>query len=196
MEIEIYNLEEVNASEASQMAADSTAIELHEKLGLVGQSKFTNVGTATRAAYPRMTLMESKVYGLLFPEKTKVEAFDAEIIPVRVLEELAKAKEIGTFLKFMVWHSATRKDDPILVAVTGTPNPQTWDASYINETGMFLIARWGKALLPFDTLVGQAKKKWLAQKRSSLSKEIREKTGELADLEVTAEAEFATGNEA
>ncbi len=194
MQIETFEIEEVNSSEAAQMAADSTAIELIEKLGLNGQKKLTNTETATRQTFKRMTLLEIEVYTILFPERDKLADFATEIIPVRVLETADKAIQLGQFYKLEVWHSRTRKDDPLLIAYTGTPSPQTWDSNYHHDTGRFLLARWGDALLPFSDLVSEAKKAWIATRAQALKKKKRDVEFEIENLQSDADAGFISGN--
>src|SRR5258708_2382864 len=100
-QIESYKVEEITG-ELGNMAADSMAVALIESLGLTGQKTLVNTATETRTAFRRMTQVESDVFGLLFPEQSRVEDFKAEIIPIRVLELLKEAKECGQFVKFEV----------------------------------------------------------------------------------------------
>jgi hypothetical protein len=192
MQIEVYTIEAPANSEASELAADGQSAIICEKLGLVGQQKLL-APDSSRLAWPHITRLQSLVFQTLFPEKNEVEKFDTEIIPVRVLEVLEQAKDSGLFVAFSVWHSPTRKDDPILVAHTGEKNPQTWNPNYYNTTGTFLLARWGEALADFKLLCAEAKEQWTAEKRRALKKDIREKQGELEDLEDTAEVMFKKG---
>lgn len=195
MQIETYEIEEIKNSEASSMAADSFAIELCEKLGLVGQQKLWNPETGDRIQFPRITKLQSLVYETLFPQKAKVQAFETEVIPLRVLEVLEKAKQSGMFIRFDVWHNPTRKEDPILVAHTGTPNPQSWDANYATITGTFLVARWGEALAPFADLCKEAKSHWIAARKAKLKREVHDRNGQLERLKDDADVAFTSGVE-
>lgn len=195
MKVELFEIEEINASEASAMAADSSAITLIDKLGLSGQKTLVSSETATRQTYRRMTLIEDLVFRTLFPERTRVENFATEIIPLRVLEALQKAKDSGQFLSFEVWHSRTRKDDPLLVAFTGEKAPQTWDANYFHESGRFLIARWGEALASFSELAREAKSAWKAVRKAAAKRQLIKAETALKMLDEDADAAFQGGNE-
>lgn len=190
MQIELYKMEEVTG-EAGEMAADSAAIDLINSLGLNGQMKLINTETATRIAFRRMTEVEREVYGLLFPEVSKLEKFDSEIIPLRVLEIAREAKESGQFAKFEVWHARTRKEDPLLVGIVGDPSPQPWDQDYISVKGRFLIARWGEALIEFDKLREMAKKLWIVRQTLALKKQIGDCNQTLSNIELEAENKFS-----
>lgn len=190
MQIESFKIE-VKTEELDQIAQDVNAIELIESLGLVGQQKLVNHKEQTRVAFRKMTLVEIDVYSLLFPEKSKVEEFETEIIPIRVLSLLKEAKDSEFFIKFEVWHSRTKKEDPILVGVTGKLDPQTWNQNYITNTQHWLIARWGDALLPFDALREQAKKLWIAKETYALQCYIQDKQQKLSLLAQEAEVKFS-----
>lgn len=193
MKVELFEVEEINASEASAMAADSSAIELIEKLGLTGQKTLVQSDTATRQTFKRMTLVEDLVFTILFPERVLVQNFATEVIPLRVLEALQKAKESGKFVRFEVWHSRTRKDDPLLVAFTGELSPQSWDQNFIHESGRFLIARWDEALAPFWELATEAKSSWMATRKALAKRQVIKAETALKMLEEDAEIAFRTG---
>lgn len=194
MEIETYEVEEIGGSEASNMAADSAAIELIDRLGLAGQKKLMAPETGTRNPYRRMTRQEETVFTVLFPTRTKPTDFSMEIIPLRVLEALDRAKQTNLFIAFAIWHDAYGKDDPILIGHIGEPNPQSWNADYFNDRGRFLIARWGKALLPFEKLVEMAREKWCADRKAKCSKAISSAKSALETLQEDAQAAFLTGD--
>lgn len=190
MQIELYKVEEVKG-ELDNLAADANACELIDKLNLAGQKKLVDTKTMVRVAFRRMTEVENKVYSLLFPEQTRVEKFDTEIIPIRVLEALQEATDTKQFTACEIWHSRTRKEDPILIGLIGEKNPQTWNPDYMNITGRFLIARWGEALLPFEKLLEQAKKLWLNKEQVSIKRQIAEYEERLSSLKEQAEIDFA-----
>ena len=189
--IEEYKVEEVKG-ELDNVAADVNAIEIIKSLGLTGQEKLVNTETLTRVSFRRMTEVEREVYSLLFPEKTRVELFDSEIIPVRVLELLKEATDSKMFVQFQVWHARTKKEDPVLVGVVGKPSPQTWDQNYLMVEAHHLIARWGDALLPFDKLLAHAKSIWTNNEKNRLKEAIHEAQGKLDRLSEMAETKFAS----
>lgn len=189
MQIESFKIES-KTTELDTIAQDINAIELIAQLGLTGQQKLVNTKEQTRVAFRKMTLVEVEVYSLLFPEKSKVEEFETEIIPIRVLSLLKEAKDSAFFIKFEVWHSRTKKEDPILIGITGKLDPQTWNPTWVSNAQNWLIARWGEALLPFDKLCEQAKKVWTDEQKMSLEKEISEKQQKLSNIKLEAEIRF------
>lgn len=145
MQIETYEIEEVNSSEAASMAADSEAIELIEKLGLTGQKGLVNTDTATRFIYPVMTNLQVLVYGACFPQKCSIESFAHEVIPVRVLQVAAFCRDFPQTKYLEVWHTAIPKKDPVLVGR---------ETSYSGRN--YLLARWGDSLESFEALTAKA----------------------------------------
>jgi len=154
MEVETYEIEEM--TDRSTAAIDEEAISLARELGLGGQEyliKNTDNGE-TRIPYPRMTAGEVRVYETLYPTKTKVEAYNAGIIPVRVLEVIKHSRDLFQYL--YVWHVSQHDPDPILVGAG--PSYQEY----------FLLARWGDALEQMPALEKRALKKLTADWKSLL----------------------------
>lgn len=144
--VESYKVEEVNSSEAATMAADSTAIELCNELGLKGQLKLADEKTATRLPFRPMSTEEWIVFSVLFPEMDLIEDYNSGIIPVRVLELVREAKQHEQCKWVFVMHpSDARATDPVVFA-----RESRWSGTN------YLIARWGTALAPFETLRKQA----------------------------------------
>jgi len=165
MEIETFEIEDAS-SEASQMANDATALELIEQLGLEGQKKLSDKDTLTRVAYQEMTAEEFFVYKALFTQVSDAKNYSAGIIPVRVLQVLAHAMQSQMFLKLEIWYPATaRVDDPVLAGFIG-PN------SYTGQ--WYKLARWGKALLPFDKLMTEALEVRRIYRKDKLTKLMEE----------------------
>lgn len=162
MEVETYEIEEVS-SEAGQMAADHEAMELIEKLGLEGQKTLLNTDTTTRVPYRRMQKDEDFCYRMLCPKKSKLEDFKSEMIPVRVLQVAAYAKELGVFKRIEVWHPEYASvKDPVLVGVM-TPEVGYGEHEYI-------LARWAKELIPVSELLPEAFKLWRGKAKSAIHK--------------------------
>lgn len=159
MLVETYEIEEINASEASVMAADSAAMELVEKLGLKGQLKLSSPETGTRFPYPRMSAVQKAVFETLFPTKTGLTNYDQGIIPLRVLQVAAHCKDMPQTAHLQVWHAESIKEDPILV---GSPTP------YSSEE--YLLARWGDALPSFDEMKEKAALKFETLLRLDIAK--------------------------
>ncbi len=148
MLVETYEVEEATTGEQTPIEVELEAEHLIEELGLIGQQKLLVVGhegTAHRVPYQRMTQTEAQVYGVLFPEEKSVFEYDVGPIPLRVLQVVAHGKAI--FHEMTVWYPQTSDPDPVLVARLAD---EEWNAP------PFLLARWGEALEPFETLYERA----------------------------------------
>ena len=184
MEIETFEQTETSGIE-TEAGADPAALELIERLGLDGQKERVTVrqttGTQTRCPYRSMTRRELHVYKTLFPEVEKVEKYKASMIPVRVLQVAAHAKELGVYTAIQVWGEATRPKDPILVGIIGNPS---WEWEIKDR---HLLARWGEALEAFPVLEARAK--------DAIAKKIRAKGEEvLARVDALADEYLDSGN--
>lgn len=177
MQVETYEIEDAS-SEASAMANDAEAIELIERLGLSGQQRITNKETVTRIPYRAMEAREMLVYRALCEEDKPLEDYSADAIPLRVLQVAALAKETGMFQKLRVWYpSEARIDDPVLVGVAQrhphADHPEQWMRNLTSDT-FYMLARWGKTLLPFEKLEELALKMCRTRRISQLKKAIQE----------------------
>jgi len=141
MKVETYEIEEINASEASTMAADSEAIELIEQLGLSGQKTLISPEAATRFPYPLMSAAQLAVFSTLFPDKVEAKEYRQGIIPLRVLQVIAFCKDLPQCHYLEIWHAHAVKEDPILVGRAQQYGSQN-----------YLLARWGDALPTFDEM--------------------------------------------
>lgn len=189
MQVETYEVEEINSSEAATMAADAEAMELIEKLGLSGQKALSNPETCTRQPYRLLTTLETNTCSVLFPEHTRLENYAQGPIPLRVLQVAAHAKETGLFKHLEVWHPANPYDkDPVLIGIATDPRPH-WDWNSVP----FLLARWGDALQSWDELAEKARKIWIVRMEAKL-KALQLKAGnDLARLEAIAAEGFSGG---
>lgn len=172
VQVQTFEQTEVNAVGETEKL-DAEAIELSERLGLTGQRSLVSTGEVkTLCPYRVMTKEERVVYEMLCPEKQKVENYDKGPIPLRVLQVLAHAKELGIFTGFKVWH-ATIGDDPILVAYKEEHSSATW----------FLLARWGEVLEDFAVLGQRALAQWKPQVEARLREIQSQVTGHLATVQ-------------
>jgi len=147
MQVETFEIEDAT-SEASEMANDSAALELIQTLGLQGQMKKTNMETVTRIPYQMLTQEARLVYKALFTHTARVENYSADTIPLRVLQVIAHAKSLNCFRYLEIWYPENaRIDDPVLVGFVG---PTDYQGDY------HILARWGKALIDFETLKKEA----------------------------------------
>lgn len=183
MQIETYELEELKGSEATDMAADSEAIELIEKLGLEGQQKLTVKETATRFPYPRLSASQAAVFGTMFPQKTYASQYSQGIIPLRVLQVISFCRQFPQTAHLNIWHAASVKEDPILV---GSPGP------YSSEE--YLLARWGDALPTFEELQAKALPLVVARFKVDLAKAKQKLDGFIASAEDLATVYLSDGN--
>lgn len=185
MKIETYECEELKNSDATTMAADAEAIELIEKLGLEGQQTLANPETLTRQPYREMTAMELYVWRAVCPETTDVRQYRHSPIPLRVLQVVAYARELGVYEKLEVWHPKKVVDDPLLV---GVPKGETYGRK------RHLIARWGETLVPFEKLVEKARTLYRAEITAKLDEiqaeleHARRKIDNRVDLAFTKES--------
>lgn len=128
------------------------ASRLIAELGLEGQRTLTNPDEGdTRCPYRQWHADEMEVYSLLCPSTDKAEDYDADTIPLRVLQVLAHAKSLGIYESFQIIHAANPAvKDPILL---GVPSGQQWSRSKWH-----ILARWGAELDEFPVLVEKAAK--------------------------------------
>ena len=148
MQVETYEVEQPT-SEIAEMANDGAAVELIEKMGLDGQKRILDPKTNTRNPYRAMEAVELRIYGALLTEHQKLKDYGNDAIPLRVLQVACHANDCGMFDDLEVWSAtpAVSIDDPILVGTT--QRKARWGGQ---ETCYFLLARWGKSLLPLEQL--------------------------------------------
>lgn len=162
MKVETYEVEEINASDASTMAADAEAIQLCEKLGLKGQLERSNAETLTRFPYRVITLEEQRIFRAVCPVETNLRNYNRGPIPVRVLQVASYVSELEYCDQGLhVWHPASAADrDPFLIGKRRMPvnAERRWET-----TDIFLLARWGDELPGLDELRTRAHAILLAQ---------------------------------
>jgi hypothetical protein len=144
MQTETYEVESdlINQSELDNLINDGQTELLIEELGLGGQK--TLLGKSkVRIPYRVLTFEERFVFKTLFPERSEVKAYSDGPIPLRAMEVIKTVRELDhPDLGYLeIWHPKKGLDDPILVARKSTYSDP-----------VYLLARWGQALLPFDQL--------------------------------------------
>lgn len=167
MLIETYEIEPETTSDGV-VETDEAAVALIEELELQGQQalvkKDEDTGDVKRVPYLEMTKQEKAVYQACYPRAESVQEYSAGLIPLRVLQVIAHARQL--FDKVLIWHDREIKDpDPILVGRIGGD----YDGRH------FLLARWGEALVPFAEILERAQtrlreryRKLCAAKRSEV----------------------------
>jgi hypothetical protein len=167
---EIYRIQATANGELADLIQDGENILLREQLGLAPVLRKEE--NAKPFVFRKMTDEEHKVFKLLFPNDTKIESYD-EFIPSDVLEALKEFNETCPYKisssGVRVWHAKEYDPDPVLVC-----GVRTVDDAYDFENAKILIARWGDALPPFETLKEKALAKWKAVRRVSLRKIARD----------------------
>lgn len=155
MQVETFEALETDCE--GNVECDAEAVALIEKLGLGGQQKLINrtesAGgtTVTRNPYRVMTADENFVYKTLCPASCKIADYGDGPIPLRVLQVAAHADE--HFDSLLVWAATSSVvKDPVLIGVRReVVPPRTWE-----EERLFILARWGDVLEPFEKLLEKA----------------------------------------
>jgi len=187
MKIETYEVTELKADGTEDNLEESK--QLIESLGLEGQKKLFDKDDTDYKAFPyrKMTNQEYNVYRLICPNKTQLDNFSGELIPLRVLQIAAHAKECDFVHQLQVWYpeSADIKD-PVLVGVK-------WDdesrigSNYADRT-YYILARWGAVLKPLNELVVDAANILKTQLKSQLVRAKVEAESDLQKVDSTVDA--------
>lgn len=182
MEIETYEITEAN--ETGKVDDYEQVKELTEKLQLEGQSVFFQGEKKVLFPYRKITKQESLVYSTVLSDKTRVEKFQESVIPLRVLQVIAHARELNYYDYLEVWHCPNADlKDPLLVGVKGT--------EYSGER--HILARWGEVLESFETLSKMALIHLKKEARASYDKELAELLCKKDAVEFTVEGRFLQG---
>lgn len=149
---------------------DDEAIALIQELGLNRQ-----IESGARVCYPKPTADQALVMQYLFPAATKLDDYDAGMIPLRILKEIRSYKAEHPTHRLIIRHSPPAQvKDPILLACIGD---NSWSDTAVD---MFdnkrMIARWGDALESWDTLLERAERMLSKVAENALSREIAKLT--------------------
>ena len=187
LQVETYEIEDATHGEASQMAHDAEAAELIEKLGLSGQKSLQNPETLTRCPYPVAEEDALLVFKALNPETCRPEDYSLDCIPVRVMQVLAHARELNFFTSFAIWYpKSARIEDPVLVGLRNWKRPgHSWET-----TDIYILARWGKMLLPFAELRELAVRTLRDRATSRIAKALGEMTAAAQQVKTTMDIKF------
>jgi hypothetical protein len=169
MQVETY---EAKTPEGQpELVNDPEAERLIAELGLEGQREMMVERTVDghtfteRNPFRLMTDEEQRIYGLICPMITKLTAYKSEPIPVEVLKVAARAKPL--FRNLVIWHPTdARYEDPLLVGYTEAP-VGSWEGP---RGQPYLLARWGRVLLPLEELRVMAAEKLRADWRAAAAK--------------------------
>lgn len=147
MQVEIFDEREMLPD---KVTIENGALDLIRELGL------KTMPTGERIAYPIPNKQQWFVISLLFPERTKIEDYDAGGIPLRVLKEIKSYKAEYPSHVLVICHQAKALvKDPVLLAYTGQ---YSWAATHSStDAGSFrLVARRGDALDSWEQLAKRA----------------------------------------
>ena len=154
------------------------ALALIESLDLAGQRTLVEKRTVgdeevvLRIPYRKMTAEEQAVFGALMPNRIELGKYGDGPIPLRALQVAAHAKSLSYFTEGIeVWCPEPGRDDPVLVGKRKAE--RGWG------TDLYILARWGDVLLPFEELRAKAQQLVESKMRAKLAK-VR---GELSALE-------------
>lgn len=179
MEIQTFEIEEKVGGTTPEIEAEARG--LIEKMGLEGQKELVDPSKpeGERFQYPEMTRSDKVVYEVIFPAKTKIEDYSAGIIPVRVLQVAAHAREFCE--QITVWHKSVRDPDPLLVGRRG--------AEHAGK--LYLLARWGDALKDFSELVKEARGLLIVKFTAQIKENISRNQGDLTRVDSLVEQHLA-----
>lgn len=150
MQVETYEEKEtVQDDEIAAAMMEGEAAMLIESLELEGQKKLFTSSNGAMAPHPyrAMTKEEAAVFGILFPNITEATAYSDGPMPLRILQVISHVKSLAREdMAFIgVMHPEKFVDDPVLFA-----QKTHWSGT------RYILARWGKALEPFEDLKKKA----------------------------------------
>lgn len=177
METEVYSIQPKNGSDIQELAKDGAMLSLREELGLPELQTKEAGGDFFR--FRKMTEDENKVFSVLFPVKTKVAEYK-ELIPLEALQALKEFQDTCPHVIHgspVVWHARDYDPDPILSVEVKTDPNNEW------ARAVYLVARWGEALLPMEQLERMAFDRWKNKRVEALRKGLRDIKVALEDAE-------------
>jgi hypothetical protein len=187
MEVETYECSETAAEpiEACEEAVGIiTALELQGQQTLLTPTDEDE--SPKRVPYREATAEEAFVFGVICPQKTRLDAYDLGPIPLRVLQIAAHATNLGFYRRLEVWHTPKMAEpDPVLVGMAPA-------GEYDWQVKPHLLARWGEVLESWPVLVKRAierKRAQVVEICQSLLARLQAVTGR----ELTAEELMAKG---
>lgn len=178
MQVEIYDERETQ-SDTLEREPDTEALALIEELGLQAQKH----ESGQRLTHPVPTAEQAFILDMLFPERTKLEDYDAGGIPLRVLKEIRSYRAEHPGVVLVVCHAPpVQVKDPVLLAYHGE---YQWMATHLlgKVSGKMthrMVARWGDALESWEALSTRAQQaaadivETMGKKLARLAADIRD----------------------
>ena len=122
--------------------------------------------------FPELSKAESNTWGVYCPQKTDLKEY-TQTVPLEVIRLAEIIKEKGWFYKMQVWSENKEEIDPILVGKLKDDY----------SSPLFLLARWGASLKPYEEIRDIAKKIWIEKFKTGTEKKIRDAQRDLEDID-------------
>lgn len=162
--------------ESAELIYDSEKIDEWkakcEELGLTEQLALSTPGKSP-IPFESMNTVSNRVYTTLCPAKVKYKTYRKTAIPLEVLSLIALAEKEHYFEEIEIWYD-DKTPDPLAVGIL---KAQTWDRE------MFLIARWGDVLRPFEELKEKAMQIYKNTSLLNLRKNLAETNEKIANID-------------
>jgi hypothetical protein len=177
--------------ESKELIYDNDKLqEWKEKCELLGLDK--QIALTTKQASPIpfevMNTVSRRVYETICPTKVRYAEYGKTAIPLEVLSLIHLSENESYFKEIQIWYD-DKSPDPLAVGIK-QKSKYEWD----NE--LYLIARWGDALRPFDELKKMAVKIYTATTKLTLKKKISDAQHKLENLELNTQLYFDAQAEA
>jgi hypothetical protein len=130
-----------------------------------------------------MNQVSKRVYETLCPAKVDLIKYGKTPIPLEVLGLIQLSQREKYFSKIQIWYD-DKSPDPLAVGVIPDRNGYTWNDE------LYLIARWGDVLRPFEELKEMAIKVFTNSKRIEITRSIAQAEQQLKTLEIDVQAHF------
>lgn len=174
MLVESYEMTEAENEEENV----DERISLLERLEIEGQKTLVRSGRVF--TFPEMTAEEKFVFETLCPRTFQLKDYKQSLIPLRVLQIIAKAKDCVEFSEIIIRdHESSMMVDPVAVGLIR----EGYNVRY------FLLARWGKELDTYSTLLAkalQAKKVEAMMKLDEILQRAKARLDYLRNGEITS----------
>jgi len=187
--------------------------ELTATLGLKGQNE---VLTPSKSPIPftPMNRVLKDIFSELCGRNELVQDYKIAPIPVEVLGLVKLSVDEQYFSSMEVYYD-DESPDPVLIGRTGYWSELTYYSDSnkdlegkqfsskedctaaganhpnFNETGRYLVARWGDVAMSFEALAGKAKERWIKRTTLDAKKQIARYEQDLANAQEEADVKFA-----
>lgn len=188
--------------------------ELGEQLGMTKQLELTK-GKESPVPFPYMNESMSRIYKMLCPTVVDFKEYNKTPIPLEVLKQISFCVKENHFNSIQIWHD-DKAPDPLVVGLTGYwyvydkssysrlkddkgneiqfneleakkyINENNGFSKSFNETGKYLVARWGDVKRSFEELKGLAKERFIEKHGAKMKTDIEQLSGKLKNLKENA----------